>query len=90
MKNDRLVEKVAKSIPDVPEGICAYFAAGKRCKFGAKCRDRHCAADAADRPPTPPTPPTRLLRRRRAAGGGEGGGGVAAGAGGPGGGHDEG
>merc|ERR1712138_122927 len=48
VKNDRLVEKVAKSIPDVPEGICAYFAAGKRCKFGAKCRDRHCAADAAD------------------------------------------
>ena len=70
VKNDRLVEKVAKSMPDAPEGICAYFAAGKRCKFGAKCRDRHCAADAR------PTDHRRRLlvhQCRRAAGGGVGG-----------------
>ena len=71
VKNDRLVEKAAKSIPDVPEGSCAYFAAGKRCKFGAKCRDRHCAADAAERPPTPP-PPSTPVSKGRGRGRGEG------------------
>ena len=47
---DRLVER-ARRAPEALAGICAVFAAGRRCRYGAKCRDRHCAADAGARPP---------------------------------------
>ena len=70
VKNDRLVEKNSKSSARRAGGHLRLLRGGKRCKFGRKCSDRHCAA--GDRPPTPPTPSTRTGVEGAAGGRGRG------------------